>query len=100
MISARRSCGSSSTASTQAHDAIPRLTTAVVPPSGVSSISSSPSIARTKPARDREAEPDAGAAPVAEPLERLEHLLARAGRDARAVVDDAQVDAIVHPARR
>ncbi len=64
-----------------------------VPPPGVSSTSISPPIASTKPSRDREAEADAVAASaVAEPLERLEHALAVRGRDARAAVDDPQVD--------
>ena len=98
-MSARRSCGSSSTASTRLMARHPRLTTVVVPPSGVSSISNSPSIARTKPRVDGEPETDAGAAAVTEPLEGLEHLLARGNRDAGTVVDHPQIDPIVHATR-
>ena len=65
----------------------------VSPPPGVSSTAISPPIASTKPRGHGEAEADTGAVRlVAEALERLEDALALVGRDARAAVDDAQVD--------
>ena len=83
----------------ECHGAIPRLTIAVVPPSGVSSISSSPSIARTKPRATARPSPTPLPPAVTESLERLEHLLARRRGDTGTVIDDPEVDAIVHATR-
>ena len=69
--------------------------TIVVPPPGVSSMTSSPPTAFTKPLGDRQPESDTGAVRVvAEPLERLEHALAIGRRDARAGVDHAQMQIV------
>ena len=70
--------------------------TIVSPPPGVSSTSTLPPIASTKPARDGQPEPDARALrAVAEALERDEDAVAIRWRDAGPTVDDAEVDAAV-----
>ena len=82
------------------HVAAGRLMTIVTPPPGVSSTSSSPPIASTKPARHREAEPDAAAVgAVAQTLERAEHVLALRRRDAGTAVDHVEVDPSLRDAR-
>ena len=72
--------------------------TIVTPPPGVSSTTMLAAHRLDEPARDREAEPDAACrSSVAEALERSEDVLALGRRDARAVVDDPQVDALAAP---
>ena len=104
---AQQICGSSSTTSTR----VMRVTDALVrPPGSVDDHrqcrhracprpSSSPPIASTKPRATARPSPTPlpfGLSP--EPLERLEHALALVRRDARAPVDDAQLDPVASTA--
>ena len=71
------------------------MITTVVPPPGVSSISTVAPMASTNPRVDGETQPDAAAAvAVAEPLEGLEDPFPVGAGDAGAPVDDAQIDAV------
>ena len=74
----------------------PRLMTIVTPPPGVSSTAMLAAHRLDESARDGEAEADAGAVrPVAQALERPEHVFRSVGRDPRAAVDHLEVDALL-----
>ena len=76
------------------HGSALNASTIVSPPPGVSSTSTSPPIASTNPRATARPRPDPVARrAIAQPLERLEHALAFVERDARAAIDDPELDA-------